>query len=160
MKLWQFKLAFVIGGLISGFVGLILFYAFIKCLRLGLGSKNWPKVEGEIVSSSIVEDDEGFKPEISFTFNVYGVDYTGSAYNPNELVARSIVGKISAEKKIAEYPVGKTVEIYYNPDDPRKAVLEPGISKDTFFFLLGAGLFFLGCLVFTPIGLFFNEPMP
>ena len=151
-----FKAGFFLTGLISGIFGLALFFLFIKTLRFAVSSKNWPRVEGTIVSSDVAEDDEGYYPAISFSYTVDGVDYTSTSFNPNELVARSIMGKKAAENKIRTLPIGAPIKIYYKPDDPRKAVLEPGVTLGSFFFLAGAAMCFLIFLLFTPIGIFFN----
>jgi len=153
-----FKTAFFLAGIVSGAVGLVLFYLFIKTIRYAITSKKWPMVEGEIVSSKVAEDNEGYYPEISFSYNVSGVDYISTKINPNELVARSILGKKTAEIKIKTLPIGTPVKVYYKPDDPKKAVIEQGVTKESFFFLVAAGMFFIGSLIFTPIGLFFTFP--
>jgi hypothetical protein len=51
--------------------------------------------------------------------------------------------KTYAEAIVARYPVGQMVTVYYTPDDPAKAVLEPGLSLKAFF-TLSLGLVFLG----------------
>ncbi|MHA2202575.1 MAG: DUF3592 domain-containing protein [Candidatus Hodarchaeales archaeon] len=151
-----FKTAFFLAGLLSGAFGLALIYLFIKTIRFAISSKNWPTVEGIIVSSDIAEEDEGYYPELSFSYNVDGVDYTSTAYNPNELVARSIMGKKAAESKIRTLPVGTKIKVFYKSDDPTKAVIEPGVTVGSFFFLAAAGMGFLFLIIFTPIGIFFN----
>ena len=70
------------------------------------------------------------------------------------------MGKKAAERKIRVYPRGIQVNVYYKPNDPKKAVLERGVTARSFFLLLVAGMFFLGFIILTPIGLFFNELFP
>ena len=153
-----FKTGFSLAGIISGAVGLVLFYLFIKTIRYAITSKKWPVVQGEIISSRMAEDNEGYYPKISFSYNVLGIDYVSTTINPNELVARSIVGKKAAERKNKTLSIGTPVKVYYKPDDPKKAVIEPGVTIGSFFFLVIAGMFFIGLLIFTPIGLFFTFP--
>lgn len=153
--LW-FKTGFFIAGLLSGTFGLALFYLFIKTFRFAISSKNWPTVEGIIVSSNVAGDADGYYPDISFSYNIDGVDYTSTAFNPNELIARSMMGKKAAERKIRTFPRGTPIKVYYKPNDPKKAIIDPGITLNSMFFLAGAGMCFFIFLIFTPIGIFFN----
>jgi hypothetical protein len=41
----------------------------------------------------------------------------------------------SAQEVAAMYPVGEKVTVYYNPDNPKIATLEPGISVGSFVIL-------------------------
>ena len=49
------------------------------------------------------------------------------------------------KKFVAKYPVGKELPVYYNPNNPEKAVLERGFFPDfsEFFILFGGAFFFL-----------------
>jgi len=52
-------------------------------------------------------------------------------------------GKRSLAKKVADsYPRGKKVTVYYDPEDPKEAVLKTGFSWTTFMVFIG-GLIFL-----------------
>lgn len=55
----------------------------------------------------------------------------------------------SAKVKLLQTPIGSTVEIYYNPQNPAESTMEPGIKIPDFnyllygtFCLLGAGILF------------------
>ena len=37
------------------------------------------------------------------------------------------MGEAESKRVVAQYPVGKAVPVYYNPNDPEAAVLEKGI---------------------------------
>ena len=44
-----------------------------------------------------------------------------------------------------EFPVGSTVNVYYNPDDPREACLDPGVPGTIYEKLnIGLQLFLAG----------------
>jgi uncharacterized protein DUF3592 len=49
---------------------------------------------------------------------------------------------------LISYPIGKNVKVFYNPQDLKVAVLEPGVSMSSYLFL-GFGI------LFTLMGLFF-----
>ncbi|MGH9787902.1 MAG: DUF3592 domain-containing protein [Candidatus Acidiferrales bacterium] len=60
------------------------------------------------------------------------------------------------------YLPGKETTVYYKPDNPQVAVLQPGADVDTFLFLfLGLLVAFLGALfVFTSSIRDGGEPLP
>lgn len=57
-------------------------------------------------------------------------------------------GKASALATVARYPVGREIEVYYDPEDPKETVLEPRSSWREMFTLLGLGIGFLLLPVF------------
>ena len=50
------------------------------------------------------------------------------------------MGKTSVVKR---YPKGKSVEVYYNPDNPKQAVLEQDLKLSAYFGIV-AGMFCCG----------------
>ncbi|MBK7449908.1 MAG: DUF3592 domain-containing protein [Anaerolineales bacterium] len=50
--------------------------------------------------------------------------------------------KKDAEDRIKSYQVGQTVQVYYDPNDPQKSVLEPGNISPSMSSLVGAVIFF------------------
>ncbi len=54
----------------------------------------------------------------------------------------------NTQKILARYPLGGSVDVYYDPDDPSSSVLEPGVGASTYILLLVA----IGFLVFGIAG--------
>lgn len=122
---------------------------------------NWPAVEGVIISSSVehrvntTSSGKGkwyYEARIKYDYNVDGVDYeskrvgfkSASYQYKSEVVPSTIVRR---------YPANRTVEVYYNPDDPEKAVLETEITFMTYIgLLIGAFLVVLGVILFMRSG--------
>ena len=49
---------------------------------------------------------------------------------------------------VARYPVGKKVIVYFDPQDPSKAILEPGLSRGSLLiFILGMGFVGISLIV-------------
>lgn len=44
---------------------------------------------------------------------------------------------------VADYPVGREIDVYYSPKDPRETVLEARSSWREMYILLGLGIGFL-----------------
>jgi uncharacterized membrane protein len=52
-------------------------------------------------------------------------------------------GKADAFDAVARYPVGREIDVYYSPDDPKETVLEAASSWAEMVTLLGLGIAFL-----------------
>ncbi|MBT1072029.1 DUF3592 domain-containing protein [Pelotalea chapellei] len=52
-------------------------------------------------------------------------------------------GEAEAHEAVAKYPVGREVDIYYSPSNPKETVLEARTSWNTMASLLGLGIGFL-----------------
>lgn len=103
-------------------------------------SRSWPTVQGKITRSEITEDvshntdDDGRDS----TTTMYGVklayDYVvgGGAHVGTRLYwadGIKVSGDGPARKVTEKYPVGRDVTVYYQPNDPATALLEPGAIK-------------------------------
>jgi hypothetical protein len=114
------------------------FIAMIVILLLALiqngsamAARDWTSTDGVIVKSFISserddDDPKGlaviYAPNVSYTYFAQGVQMVAHKIHfgsPIKHTARN-----SAEKKLAKYPVGAAVTVYYNPEVPSDAVLE------------------------------------
>lgn len=110
-------------------------------------SLSWPTTEGVIEEFDRGEDEGELFPRITFGYDVSGRHYrtrlTHAGGTPPPEYAL-----IYAEK----YPVGAKVRVYYDPDHPENATIEPQVMPGdwmVFMFgliatLLGIGAFMLG----------------
>ncbi|MCU4155602.1 DUF3592 domain-containing protein [Carboxylicivirga sp. A043] len=93
-------------------------------------SEQWPVVSGEITYANIKtsrssEGNTMYSPDIRYTYTVSGKDYTGKQIS---LMDGSTSVQSSVKKKVKAYPVGASVEVYYDPELPASSVLQPGKS--------------------------------
>lgn len=126
--------------------GGLLFYG-VRLWQNARVSTNWPTVQGQVVSSSVRvdTDDEGtsYFADVLFTYVVNDHRYEsdrvtfGQFGNGNRSRAQGIVDR---------YPVGGVVPVYYQPEKPETAVLEPGVTAGPYF-ILGMGV----CFSMVPI---------
>ncbi len=108
-----------------------LIYTTIKDRQKAAASKNWPSVNAQITLSEVREsqsqDSEGdlrtsYYPYVQYTYQIGGVLYQGDKIT---FGARKMV--YSAKKAaaaLASYPLGAQVKAFYNPENPKEAVLE------------------------------------
>ncbi len=123
-------------------------------------SVDWPAVEGTVVSSEVQQESKtsrsngttrrktgtrtartktSYRAEVLYDYVV-----NGETYSANKVLFGQ-VGKgspASARKIVNRYPAGKKVTVYYNPDEPEIAVLEPGATGGTYV-LFGVGCVFI-----------------
>jgi hypothetical protein len=141
---WTLILVFFL-GLGAGFMTT----AAVLSLILGIKSRRWSAVEGEILSSEVIEwlsepgsagefyDRGGAKcyaPEIFYKYTIKNSDYYS-----NRIDAREVTGGDQGIKRslrfVNKYYPGKKVSIYYDPNNPERSVLESGITLGAVFYI-------------------------
>ncbi len=144
---------FLIGGATIGFQG-------AKDLYRVWAARSWPCVEGQIMSSKVESahkrGETYFLPQVRYRYAVGGRDYVGNSVSladpggrpHDELLGKQRLGWKShddAEKVAAQYPAGKQVLVYYDPDAPHLCALEKGVPVRTVYEVwTGATTFLIG----------------
>lgn len=122
----------------------------IKLINNARESLYWPKAEG-IITQSFMDRDRHRRhyANIKYSFTVNGQKITGFQISAKEM-------NKSSEELLKEYPVGKKVTVYYDPDNPENSLLEPGYSWQSYqAFVLGIIIILVGIGV-----LFFYKEKP
>ncbi|HEX3998617.1 MAG TPA: DUF3592 domain-containing protein [Pirellulales bacterium] len=97
----------------------------------------YPKVSGRVTQSS-VKSHRGSKgrmvysANLKFAYQVAGKTYQGHQYRYGTWANSD--GN-AARQTVAAYPVGRTVDVFYAPDDPSNAILKPGIEGADLFLI-------------------------
>ena len=112
-------------------------------------STSWPTADGVITSHKIdrhrTEDGgDTYKPQVAYEYAVDGVLYNGSRITFVDIVGYGTDD--AAEDRMASYPVGTTVKVYYDPSNAGISVLEPGVNVTSFAFII-VGLCVIGLAV-------------
>lgn len=143
-------LAIIFGGL-----GAVFLAVHWNTRRKAQRAVNWPQTPGQIVASDLTEnyatDSDGYQttyyqPAIRYVYSVIGVQYTGTriAYG----IASS--DRASTLRILARYPLGASVQVYYDPQNPGEAVLETRATGN--LLPLVGGIFFLVGVVTGCVG--------
>jgi len=119
-------------GLIFVFLSLLILFFMIRSDMNALSSSTWPTVKGEVMASKVVLVHGGasghstlrYIPAIQYKYVVDGVSFFGDRV----YFASDAGGESFCKEKVENYPVGKSVNVFYNSNDPKESVLEPGIS--------------------------------
>lgn len=118
-------------------------------------SKEWPTVEGVITHSELNKsrDNDGndmYSANVQYNYSVGGEKYSDGSI---QTLDGSTSVKSSAKKTVKKYAKGTKVTVYYDPEFPNTAVLEPGTSF-WFGIILKLPLFFCVVAVLMVLGLF------
>jgi hypothetical protein len=129
------SLAFLVGAV-------AIFVWTVGKLHQARESRDWPQVEGRVTQSWIDRSSAEHKPHVEYTYTVEGTPYA------SRQIAFDIFdkpgGRGRIESIVAQYPVGKTVTVYHDPQDPGTAILEPELYAPFFQPLFFAVLFLFG----------------
>ncbi len=102
-------------------IGCLLLYISWKGYDSTRNISSWEATQGTITKSSVKRAGAAFIPDIEYQYFVLGVEYKGiSVTIPPELIYNVEV----AQGLLDEYPVGKKMDVFYNPELYRVAVLE------------------------------------
>jgi hypothetical protein len=119
---------------------LFLIAAAWKYLQVRAAS-NWPSTPGKVVVSTsevrdveVIDnrrDDRRGHEQRNFANIVYEYTVSGERLRNNRVDIGENRGNFEVAETIARYPVGAVVTVYYNPRDPRDAVLERELPRGT-----------------------------
>lgn len=149
----NFRLNTLVGAVVLLLVGGLTAWIGWQQVATAYASNNWPVTTGVVVSSGVttgVTSSNTTAGRSTSSTTVYGaaVVYKYRVNNRTFSSDQVAIGqgsssRFSYARQISErYPRGARVMVYYSPDDPAQAVLEPGLSLKAFF-TLGVGLAFL-----------------
>ena len=108
--------------IIAGFVGVLWGWFIIAKARKTL---RWPMVEGAIEQSAPTSEANDLLPHILFSYTVAAYTYQRTLEFPDGTEPSPELATSYAKK----YPAGAKVSVYYNPDQPDQATLEPGLAR-------------------------------
>ncbi len=128
----------IVFGLIFAAAGLFLLWQSVKEHRACRESRNWPCVEGRITESAVQvtrrHHSTSYSPQIAYTYSVLGQAHFSTAVTIG--ATRTFSSYTKAQAQVAKYPLGQTVSVYYDPQQPAQATLEPGATGGAWATLL------------------------
>ncbi len=124
-------------------IGCLLLYGSWKLYFSTKNINSWENTQGTITKSDVERAGVAFIPDVEYQYFVLGVEYKSTSVTipPDIIYDREVVKGL-----LDEYPVGKKVDVFYNPKIHRVAVLEKESSTSNLFILvmlIPTGLVFL-----------------
>ncbi len=148
---------------IISLIGVGSLYKGFTTFTRGAGSSDWPTTQGVIVSSEIqsisrtrestrrqrkkfgvrrVKRYTVYRPLVTYRYTVNGQTYTQRNLDVNG--SSEYRKQSSVQAVIEKYAPGREVTVYYNPNDPSDAMLEPGSDGTSVLLFFVLGVFMLG----------------
>lgn len=84
-----------------------------------------------------------FAPSVTYRYSVAGQTLTSNRYRIGEGIPMFNTREEAQAYLRENYPGGRKVTVYYNPQDPSDAVLETGVTNLFLYIALGGALFVL-----------------
>lgn len=154
----------VLVGVPMGLAAAIMAHQAFSAQKQAWLARNWPQTEGTIIStqvkSSRVRVRRGsssgyrmttrYEPQVIYRYLAHGNRYESKRLHFGDTVGYS--GPGPAEKILTRYPVGTSITVYYNPDNPAEATLSPKTGwATTVYWLIAILLFFMTVMVIYAI---------
>ncbi|MDD5708365.1 MAG: DUF3592 domain-containing protein [Kiritimatiellae bacterium] len=116
----------------------------------GVASRSWPKTRGRIVSSEIESyysekrSSTIYSPRVPYVYMVEATEHRGGRVSAEDCGSGDIM---SARKLVAKYRPGSDVEVYHDPHDPDRALLEPGFKFASVLMAIVGMVFLLAAIL-------------
>ena len=131
-------------------VSVYLMVIGFKQAKTAFDSYGWTRTGGKIISSQLVttsnnDGDPLYQEKIIYEYSALGRTFQSDQIYSGATTATS--KEESKQKIVDKYPAGKDVDVYYDADDPKTAVLERGVHFNSVIVFL-MGLLFFVTLIF------------
>ncbi len=152
------KVALIVFPIIILVVGIAVLSWGLRLLDKAQASENWPTVQGIVISSEFEtnkdrdnDSDTTYSAEVVYKYIVGDHEIIG---NRVRFVKTSTSNAAEASRDVNQYPQGKTVTVYYNPEDAFESVLEPGKNASVWYVIIFGLMFALVGGLSLLIGIF------
>ncbi len=139
---------------LAGGVGMTAFFG-LPMYRRAQASLTWPTTTGTIQTSELQKSFQKgktrYSPSVSYA---YEVDGTPRTFNYIWASGGDSSGDQSRQQAVVDkYPVGSTVKVFYDPENPDFAILEPGITATNSIVLGGGGAILLAGVIMAGVAI-------
>jgi hypothetical protein len=143
---------FVLGGFMAALVflgiGVLISWAALSKRRMAELAMRWPMTDGTVISTEVIkrvsrsqDEFDTFVPRVRYEYVANGVRCGGEIIRIG-LDETGYISEKQACEHVARYSAGATVSVRYDPETPKRAVLETGYVGVTSRIL--AGFIFIG----------------
>lgn len=107
----------------------------VRDLSVASAATSWPTAEGVVLASRVEASTTGgsrhsYYPEVRYSYAVDGRSYEGTRVRISKIGSSDPDG---AQGVVDAYPVGRRVEVRYDPAQPDACVLEAGVGAGEWF---------------------------
>ncbi len=123
----------------------------------GRETRSWTRTQGRVTAAYVDElpgpAEEGgprFRPVVRYAYEARGRTYDSEQVSVGSSPVSTPTDRDAAQRSVDRFPAGRDVEVWFDPGDPRRAVLVRGVPRAQVIAavaigiaLIGAGLFVL-----------------
>ncbi len=116
----------VLLAVLGGLLGLGIAGSAVLDFQDGREALSWPTAAGTVYKSEVRKNEKAHRGKKYRAFIRYRYEVDGTAHAGKKVRFGPVVTSArEAEATAREFPVDAAVTVYYNPDDPSDAVLDP-----------------------------------
>jgi hypothetical protein len=129
-------------------LGTYLSAGFVRDLYFAIKSREWPTTSGKVIALNIVQS-PAFRSSYNSALVGYEYEVRGVRYTSKRIDYAGRGGGWSARRYLRRYHEGGNVSVRYDPNEPKRAVLDTGVTFGNFlrllvgFAVIGLGLLYL-----------------
>ena len=108
---------------------LVLLVLMLSTRKTAFETLKWPETTGKVTESKMLQSCHGkaFSPNIIYSFEVNSVRYQGYTIKTGGSNCLAIA---DVNAFLTAYPVGKSVSVYFDPNDPTQSALNRGADRN------------------------------
>lgn len=133
-----------LGFFIVATIGVWFTISMSSAIYFGLASAHWPSVAGVVIASAVDSGTSTFgpwwAPHVEYEYYVAGTKHRSKTVS---FVMPILHRSVQADAIVASYLVGQSVDVAFDPDNPDRGVLEPGVPRWTWRWASSALLFWV-----------------
>jgi hypothetical protein len=123
---------------------------------LSFQSRSWNTATGTVTKSKLERRHRSrgrssWHPVVEYRYRVKGKTHESTRTHFGDLSSFSSLFSWDGNGVIERYPKGKSVKVYYNPNNPTQAVLEQDLGLSTYV-IIGVGLLLCGFSTYSLVG--------
>ncbi|QDU00179.1 DUF3592 domain-containing protein [Gimesia aquarii] len=136
----------------------IAYHIGLPLIKEAKASTSWPTTTGVIQNSKVKvhrsndSNSSTYSAEVIYRYQVEQNEFQSETVWFGGDISTS--NRSMAQETVKKYPAKKQVTVYYNPNKPATAVLEPGVFTMTYFYYIFGWLFLGVGILSTGIPLF------
>ena len=129
-------------------IGVFALFITVAEVRMGQATADWAETQGTVLSARLdvgyssrnASQVKGYRPSVEYEYTVDDIRYTGNRFE-HALSATYTTDKALVEEQLKAFSEGSAVNVFYDPADPTRSVLVPGVASGLAL-KLGVGLGF------------------
>ena len=132
-------------GFAIAFGGVVI--ALCRAVLFGRASNTWPVTSGRVLRSSVRVTRRLIFPvctlQVHYSYSVAGTKYEGIRVVFGADSIDNVTLPTAAKQQLERYAPDTVVDVRYDPRNPSRAVLEPGVTTSTVVYTIA---YFIACV--------------